>query len=183
MYATSTRVYAATEGGLSFCQASSNADLSSLTPSAGFLSPAFAPATTTYTVSVENATTSITLTPTLSDNTATVQVNGSPVNSGSASGPLALSVGQNTIPVVVTAPDGTTRKTYSVSVTREAAVAPGPACSTYTTKTTANGLGANYVYGVYAVGSTVYAATGGGLSISTRWGQHLHQQNHRQWIG
>ena len=43
--------------------------------------------------------------------------------------------------------------------------------SSFTNKTTANGLGNNNVNGVYAVGSTVYAATNGGLSISTRWGQ------------
>ena len=36
----------------------------------------------------------------------------------------------------------------------------------FTNFTTANGLGNNVVYGVYASGSTVYAATQGGLSIS-----------------
>jgi uncharacterized repeat protein (TIGR03803 family) len=38
--------------------------------------------------------------------------------------------------------------------------------NTFTTRTTANGLGSNGVLGVYAFGSTVYAATSGGLSIS-----------------
>ena len=37
----------------------------------------------------------------------------------------------------------------------------------FTNRTTANGLGSNTVYGVYAVDSKVYAATTGGLSIST----------------
>jgi hypothetical protein len=37
----------------------------------------------------------------------------------------------------------------------------------FTNRTTANGLGSNTVYGVYAVDSKVYAATNGGLSIST----------------
>jgi hypothetical protein len=41
---------------------------------------------------------------------------------------------------------------------------------TFTNRTTTNGLGSDVVYGVYAVGSTVYAATGGGLSISTDGG-------------
>ena len=41
---------------------------------------------------------------------------------------------------------------------------------TFTTRTTSNGLGDNIVRGVYAVGSTVYAATGNGLSISTNGG-------------
>ena len=37
----------------------------------------------------------------------------------------------------------------------------------FTNYTTANGLGNNIVYGVYASGSSIYAATDGGLSIST----------------
>ncbi len=41
----------------------------------------------------------------------------------------------------------------------------GPTCDTYTNKTTTNGLGNNFVQGVYAVGSAVYAATIGGLSF------------------
>ena len=36
----------------------------------------------------------------------------------------------------------------------------------FTNTTTANGLGDNTVNGVYASGSTIYAATDGGLSIS-----------------
>jgi hypothetical protein len=46
----------------------------------------------------------------------------------------------------------------------------GPVCSNFTNKTSANGLGINYVSGVYAVGNTIYAATQGGLSISTDGG-------------
>ena len=38
--------------------------------------------------------------------------------------------------------------------------------ATFTNRTTKNGLGSNKVLGVFAVGSTVYAATTGGLSIS-----------------
>lgn len=38
---------------------------------------------------------------------------------------------------------------------------------TFSVKTTSNGLGNDEVYGLFAVGSTVYAATEGGLSIST----------------
>ena len=47
-----------------------------------------------------------------------------------------------------------------------ALAAPGD----FTNKTTTNGLGNNIVNGVYASGSTVYAATAGGLSISTDGG-------------
>jgi hypothetical protein len=45
--------------------------------------------------------------------------------------------------------------------------ASAAACfSSFTNKTTADGLGNNIVAGVYAVSSNVYAATSGGLSIS-----------------
>ena len=42
----------------------------------------------------------------------------------------------------------------------------GPVCDTYVNATTSNGLGNKIVRGVYVSGSTVYAATPGGLSIS-----------------
>lgn len=42
--------------------------------------------------------------------------------------------------------------------------------ATFTNRTTANGLGSNYVKDVFVVGDTVYAATAGGLSISTDGG-------------
>ncbi len=100
--------------------ASSNADLAALTPSSGSLSPGFASGTTSYTASVSNATSSITITPTIADSTATVTVNGAAVTSGAASGAIALTVGVNTVTVVVTAEDGTTTKTYTVAVTRAA---------------------------------------------------------------
>ena len=45
--------------------------------------------------------------------------------------------------------------------------AGGAAAVSFTNRTTADGLGNNSVRGVYVVGSTVYAATNGGLSIST----------------
>ena len=49
-------------------------------------------------------------------------------------------------------------------------VSNGPSCGTYTNKTIVDGLGSNTVYDVYAIGSTVYAATFDGLSISTDGG-------------
>jgi len=95
-----------------------NATLSVLTISAGTLTPAFASGTTSYTAAVSNATSSITITPTTSDAGATVKVKGVAVISGSASGSIALAVGKNVIPIVVTAQNTLTTKTYSVSVTR-----------------------------------------------------------------
>jgi trimeric autotransporter adhesin len=100
---------------------SSNADLSNLALSAGTLAPAFAAATTSYTASVANAVTSITLTPTAADINSTITVNGNAVTSGNPSGGIALSVGANIITTVVTAQDAVTTKTYTVTVTRAAA--------------------------------------------------------------
>jgi hypothetical protein len=57
-----------------------------------------------------------------------------------------------------------------IEVTVSTSVTNGPTCDTYTSKTTANGLGSNNIFGVYAVGNTVYASTQGGLSISTDGG-------------
>lgn len=100
---------------------SSNADLSNLTLSSGTLSPVFAPATTSYTASVANAVTSITVTPTAADVNSAITVNGNAVTSGSPSGSIALAEGPNVITTVVTAQDAVTTKTYTVTVTRAAA--------------------------------------------------------------
>ena len=101
--------------------ASSNANLSALSLSSGTLSPTFASATTSYTSSVANSVSSITLTPTVDDTTASVTVNGVSVSSGQPSTPLSLTLGTNTINVEVTAQNGTTIKSYTVIVTRQAA--------------------------------------------------------------
>jgi gliding motility-associated-like protein len=97
---------------------SGNDNLSALKISAGTLKPAFATGTISYTASVGNGVTSLTVTPTSSDPTAMVKVNGTAVISGIASGAIALNVGLNAITTVVTAQDGVTKKTYTVTVTR-----------------------------------------------------------------
>ncbi|MFC4778173.1 cadherin-like beta sandwich domain-containing protein [Paenibacillus sp. GCM10023252] len=100
--------------------ASANADLSNLTLSSGTLSPAFASSTTSYTASVANGVSSLTVTPTAADGTASIQVNGSAAASGTASSSIPLSVGSNSVNVTVTAQNGTTTKTYTVTITRAA---------------------------------------------------------------
>ena len=95
--------------------------LDGLTVSAGTLAPAFAPATKAYNVTVPNATDSITVTPTATSGTITV--NGTTVLSGTASSPISLNVGRNTIHVVVT--EGGETTTYTITVNRENASTPG----------------------------------------------------------
>lgn len=97
---------------------STDAKLSGLNLNQGTLSPTFTSGTTSYTASVGNSVTSLTLTPTTDQGNAMVTVNGSPVSSGSASSSIPLNVGRNTISVIVTAQDGTTTETYTLDVTR-----------------------------------------------------------------
>ena len=97
---------------------SSNAELAGLALSSGALSPVFSGGVTQYTASVPHAATSVTVTPAAADATASVRVNGAPVSSGSASSPIALTVGINQVSVVVTAQDQTTVAVYTVSVRR-----------------------------------------------------------------
>jgi trimeric autotransporter adhesin len=99
---------------------SNNAALSSLAISAGSLVPSFASATLSYTDAVVNATSSVTVTPTTADANATLTVNGTAVASGSASGAIALGAPGSSTPItiIVTAQDGTTTQTYTISVNR-----------------------------------------------------------------
>ncbi len=116
------------------CSVSYDADLSGLTAkqqtsetavtgASLALSPAFSGATTAYTASVANNVTNVRLTPTVNDPDATVKVGPAtdlyPVRSGADSRPLAVrNNGANSFKVVVTAPDGATMKTYTVTVFR-----------------------------------------------------------------
>ncbi|MES2069174.1 MAG: cadherin-like beta sandwich domain-containing protein [Pseudomonadota bacterium] len=107
---------------------SADATLSALTLSAGSLSPIFTAAGSSYTVSVSNSVSSITLTPVASSGAATIKLNGTTVTSGAASGAISLAVGTTSISIVVTAQDGTTTKTITVAATR-AAVTSGGNCA------------------------------------------------------
>ncbi|MBB5395746.1 S-layer family protein [Mucilaginibacter sp. AK015] len=102
----------------SFSTQSNDATLSGLSISAGTLTPAFSSATVSYTASVSNATSTITVTPAKTNGNASITVNGTAVNSGSASGAINLNIGDNVITTVVTAQDGLTTKTYTLTVNR-----------------------------------------------------------------
>ena len=77
---------------------------------------AFDPATTQYTADVDNDVTETTVTPTLNDDGATyvIKLDGTADEDRS----IALAVGSNVIAVEVSAEDGQTTKTYTVTVTR-----------------------------------------------------------------
>lgn len=103
---------------MTFTTLSDNAKLASLNQAGGELVPGFDKLTTSYVVTVPHATTSVTLVPVVDHPAATLKVNGTPVSSGATSGAINLAVGNTTIHTVVTAEDGITTKTYSVTVTR-----------------------------------------------------------------
>ena len=119
--------------------ASTDATLSALALSEGTLSPTFSSAGTSYTASVGNAVSSITVTPTTNDAGATDFAGNSSAKptveyldasdtaltdadtASTDSFEVDLSSGSNVITVKVTAADGTTVKTYTVTVMRAAA--------------------------------------------------------------
>ena len=97
----------------------SDATLADLELSAGSLDQVFQPSQFDYTATVGFLSTETTVTPVLSDAAATVSVNGAAVTSGSASAPISLAVGKNIITIIVTAEDGVTTGTYTLTVTRQ----------------------------------------------------------------
>ena len=96
-----------------------DATLSALTLSGVTL--AFDPATLSYTVSVGNdvAETTVTPTPNHAEASYAIKLNGA----ADADGVIPLAVGGNVITVVVTAEDGETSRTYTVTITREESLA------------------------------------------------------------
>jgi gliding motility-associated-like protein len=97
---------------------SNNANLASIAVSSGTVDPIFTQGTLNYNVQVANSVTSFNITPTVADATATITINGNTVTSGSASGNIILSVGANPITIIVSAEDGITKQTYTVTVNR-----------------------------------------------------------------
>ena len=94
------------------------------------LSPAFASGTVTYTASVANSVDEVTVTPTTNHGSATVEILDTDDNELNDSDDMeddfqvALSVGDTVIKVKVTAEDGTSTQTYTVTVTRAAEMTP-----------------------------------------------------------
>ena len=130
--------------------ASSDATLSGLTVTGGGSElVTFVSGTTTYTAMVANAVAEVTVTPMTTDTGATIAyLDGSDMtltDAGTADGhQVALVEGDNVIKVKVTAADGNTTQTYTVTVTRAAA-------------------------GGAAAGSRLEAELGYGMPVGGRW--------------
>ncbi|QJE97252.1 cadherin-like beta sandwich domain-containing protein [Luteolibacter luteus] len=122
-------------------QPSSNANLSALNVSGATLSPAFNSLIGTYSTTVPNAVSGITVMATAAHSGAAVKVGGNQVSSGVASPVIPLSVGNNLITTLVTAQDGVTTRIYTISINRAApvAVATAPALVISSARATLNG--------------------------------------------
>lgn len=88
---------------------SSNANLKSLRPLAGTMTPAFSPDITEYTVAVKNSVTECKISAVTADSGAKFDVEGS----------ANLKIGENVRTVIVTAPNGT-QKSYKLTIIRSA---------------------------------------------------------------
>lgn len=100
-------------------------ELDDLSVAEASLTPPFDSDVFDYTAEVANAVESITMTAVTEDAAATVTVNGVSVDSGAASQPIELAVGENTVSIVVTADDGDSQ-TYTVVVTRRSPPSSNP---------------------------------------------------------
>lgn len=94
---------------------SDDATLSALTIGSQALTPTFAAATVSYTATTTNATNTITAVPSDAGAEIHVLVNNAEIDNGTAA---TWQTGSNTVKVNVTAADGTTAKTYTVTVTK-----------------------------------------------------------------
>jgi large repetitive protein len=107
--------------------ASSDASLSALMVSPGTLAPVFNSLTQEYAVTVAAGVTGLQVTATVTESNASIVINGEDVTSGTAKTVTIPTDGK--INVVVTAEDGTTKKTYKIQVNRQqnpGPVDPGP---------------------------------------------------------
>lgn len=98
---------------------STDATLSDLKIGSLALSPAFSSSVTSYTASTTNATNTINAIPSDAGAAIQVKVGDDEIDNGSAA---TWATGSNTVTVKVTAADGTTTKTYTVTVTKSTGV-------------------------------------------------------------
>ena len=103
--------------------ASNDATLAVLSVAGVTLTPAFGPGTTSYTASVPNVTGSATITATSTDSDAMVAIASGAATAGGTSAVMPLAVGVTTVPIIVTAEDRSTTRTYTIAITRAAGAA------------------------------------------------------------
>jgi len=129
---------------------SDDATLASLSPSVGKLSPSFTGFDTDYSITGLKATdTAFSLAATPNDSHATLTIEGQSVASGASSSPVDISSGvAKSVDVVVTAEDGTSTKTYTVSFT------PPQSVFTVTYAYDSATGGADVAYSQFTVGGT-----------------------------
>ena len=138
---------------------SADAILSALSLSGVTLTPAFASGTTAYTASVAHGVTETTVTASASDANASVEVTPEDADDQTPGDQVNLAVGETTISVEVTAQDGVTTRTYTVTVTRA-----GAADATLS----ALSLSGVTLTPAFASGTTTYAASvGHGVTETT----------------
>ena len=151
-----------------FVQSAANANLASLVPGTGALSPTFGSNTTAYSIFLAKTGTGFWLTPVVSQAGATVTVNGTPIASGSATGVSPLVTGANAFNIVVTAPNGVTTKTYTLTVTRSNRNSPGDVNGDgFADLVFQNIAGQVYLWLLDGTGSAVNFSTRVGLKLGT----------------
>ncbi len=167
-YATNSSGTAYTTPVSSFNTLTIDATLAGLVLGNGEFAPAFDPSTTSYAGAVGGGGTSVTITPTATDSHAVIQVNingGSyaTVASGSTSGALALVSGAGTVNVKVTAQDGVTTLTYTITIT------PGFVSSSSVLFGSGQGGGTHAVPGTVAGGAGVgsWSSLRSGMAIAS----------------
>jgi len=121
--ATDFTVTAYSSGGpatasLNISVVSNDATLACLSVSNGSLYPFFDPLFLSYRNAVPNSVSSITFTPKTNYQAATIKINGQPAVSGEVSDPVNLNVGDNLIYIEVTAEDGVTTLTDTITIAR-----------------------------------------------------------------
>ena len=97
---------------------SQDADLAALTLGAGALNPSFAPQRTSYRTELNAQQRTVTVTAVAERSDAAMAITPADDDPDTAGHQVNLAEGDNTITVTVTAADGATTKTYTVSVTR-----------------------------------------------------------------
>lgn len=109
------------------------ADLSSLSLNEGWLTPEFGKEQLSYSANVSYITSTATISAAAEYKDAMISIGGGVAQKGENTSSIALKVGDNTIPVVVTMLDET--KTYNITITRESAPTPTPTPSPTPTPT------------------------------------------------